>query len=109
MTRLRAAARVMITLGAVLVHAQSTAADFTIVQKNKAFSVRQIAIKVGDRITFVKDDSVKHSLWSEARGSKFDIVQPPGRSDTVRFSQPGTVEVECLIHPEMRLEVQVRR
>ena len=109
MTRLRAAALAGITLGAVLVHAYGTAADFTITQKNKAFSVSQIAIKVGDRITFVNDDSVNHHVFSETKGSEIDILQRPGRSDTVRFTQPGTVDVECAIHPDMRLEVQVRR
>jgi len=51
MTRLRAAALAIMTLGAVLVHAYAAAADFTIIQKNRAFSVRQIVIKVGDRVT----------------------------------------------------------
>ena len=109
MTRLRAAALAIITLGALLVHAYGVAADFTIIQKNTAFSVRQIAIKVGDRITFVNGDSANHNVYSETKGSEFDIPQRPGRSDTVRFSQPGTVEVQCAIHPDMRLEVQVRR
>ena len=111
LTRLRVAARatVMMTLGAVLVSAHGAAADFTITQKNKVFSVRQITIKVGDRVTFVNDDSVNHHVFSATQGSEIDIVQRPGRSDTVRFSRPGTVEVECAIHPEMTLEVQVRR
>ncbi len=96
------------TLGAVLVHADAAAADFTIIQKNKTFSVPQIAIKVGDRITFVNEDSVNHHVFSDTKGSEIDLLQRPGRSDTVRFSQPGTVEIECAIHPVMRLEVQVR-
>ena len=108
MTRLRAAALAIITLGAVLVHAYGAAADFTIIQKNNTFSVHQITIKVGDRITFVNADSANHNVYSETKGSEFDIPQRPGRSDTVRFSQPGTVEVACAIHPDMRLEVQVR-
>ena len=99
-----------VTLGALLVfpYAYGTAADFTIVQKNKQFSVTKIAIKVGDRITIVNGDSANHNVYSETKGSEFDIPQRPGRSDTVRFSQPGTVGVGCAIHPDMRLEVQVR-
>lgn len=108
MTRLRAAVLAGITVGAVLVHAYVTAADFTITQKNKAFSVSKIAIKVGDRITFVNDDSVNHNVFSDTKDNSIDILQRPGRSDTVQFSRPGKVEIECAIHPEMRLEVQVR-
>ncbi len=99
----------IVLLGVVLAHGQVAGADFTIAQKNKAFSVRQIPIKVGDRITFVNSDSVTHNLLSETKGAEFDIRQPPGRSDTVRFTQPGTVVVECSIHPDMRLEVLVRQ
>ena len=107
-TWLRAAALAIVTLGALLVPAYGRTADFTIVQKNKAFSVSQITVKVGDRLTFVNADSVNHHVFSDTKGSEIDILQRPGRSDTVRFSQPGPVEVECAVHPAMRLEVQVR-
>lgn len=106
----RGGALAIVTLGALLVfpYASGRAADFTIVQKNKQFSVPKITIKVGDRITFVNSDSMNHHVFSDAKGTEIDILQRPGRSDTVRFSQPGTVEIECAIHPDMRLEVQVR-
>jgi plastocyanin len=96
-------------LAAMLVAGQVAAADFTIAQKNRAFSARQVTIKLGDRITFVNADSVVHHLLSETKGAELDIRQAPGRSDTVRFTQPGTVVVECSIHPDMRLEVLVRQ
>jgi plastocyanin len=104
----RGAALAIVALGAVLVHAYGAAADFTIVQKNKQFSVPKITIKVGDGITFVNGDGMNHHLFSDAKGAEIDILQRPGRSDTVRFTQSGTVEIECAIHPDMRLEVQVR-
>ena len=106
-TWLRGAA-LAIVAPALLAHAYATAADFTILQKDSAFSVPQITIKVGDRITFVNADSANHNVYSETKGSEFEFVQRPGRSDTVRFSQPGSVEVQCAIHPDMRLEVHVR-
>jgi plastocyanin len=109
MTRHRRRALVGILLGAALVHDQGAAADFTIVQKQKAFSVRQIEIKIGDRITFVNSDNGHHNVLSETKGTEFSIRQAPGRSDTVRFTQPGTIVVECAIHPDMRLEVLVRQ
>ena len=101
----------ILTLGAVLTSVYlAGAADFTIIQKDKAISVRQITIKVGDRITFVNDDSVTHNLYSETKGLEFEIeLQPPGRSDTVQFSQPGVAEVRCAIHPNIKLQVHVRR
>lgn len=100
----------MLTLaGALAVAGGAAAADFTIVQKNRAFSVRQITLKVGDQIAFVNDDPVNHNVYSETRGTEFDLVQHPGSTHRVRFTQPGVVEVQCAIHPVMRLEVQVRQ
>jgi plastocyanin len=100
---------VILLLGAVLASDHAAAADVTVVQKNKAFSVSQIEIKVGDRITFLNSDTGHHNVLSETKGTEFNFRQAPGRSDTVRFTQAGTVVVECAIHPDMRLEVLVRR
>lgn len=100
----------ILMLGGAIISVDGAAAtDFTIIQKNKAFSARQIAIKVGDQITFVNNDNVTHNVYSETKGLEFEIeLQPPGRSDTVRFSQPGIAEVQCAIHPVMKLQVRVR-
>ena len=87
----------------------AAAADLSIVQKNREFSVRQVTIDTGDRITFVNSDTVTHNVYSETKGAEFEIeLQPPGRSDAVRFSRPGVVEVRCAIHPNMRLRVDVK-
>lgn len=109
MTRRGPRALLPILLGAGLVHGPAATAEVTIVQKNRAFSVRQVALRVGESITFVNSDNVRHNLLSETKGAEMDITQPPGSSDTVRFSRPGTVLVECTIHPDMRLEVLVRQ
>ena len=85
------------------------AADSTIIQKNRTFSVREITVKVGDHVVFVNNDTVSHNVYSETKGLEFEIeLQPPGRSDAVRFSQPGTAEIECAIHPDMKLRVYVK-
>lgn len=87
-----------------------SAPDFRVVQKNQAFSVRHLAVKVGDRVTFVNDDAVTHNVYSDTAGLAFEIeLQPPGRSDTVQFSRPGVAEVRCAIHPNMRLSVEVKK
>jgi plastocyanin len=97
----------MLLLGAVLVAIEGAAADFTVAQKDRAFSVRQLTVKVGDQVTFVNDDTVNHNVYSETKGLEFDFVQRPGRADSVRFSQPGVAEVSCAIHPVMKLQIRV--
>ena len=97
-----------LTLGVLLIAASGAgAADVTVIQKNRAFSVQRLAVKVGDQVTFVNQDGVNHNVYSETKGLAFDFAQPPGRSDTVRFSRPGVAQVQCAIHPVMKLEVQV--
>lgn len=60
------------------------AADFTVVQRNQEFSVRELEVRVGDRVTFVNGDTVTHNVYSETKGMEFEIeLQPPGRKDTV--------------------------
>jgi plastocyanin len=85
------------------------AADFTVVQKNQEFSVRELQVRVGDRVTFVNGDTVTHNVYSETKEMEFEIeLQPPGRSDTITFARPGTVEVRCAIHSAMKLRVDVK-
>jgi plastocyanin len=99
---------VIVALGAC-VAAIALAADFSVVQKNQAFSVRELEVRVGDRITFVNGDNVTHNVYSETKGLEFEIeLQPPGRSDTVTFARPGTVDVRCAIHSAMKLRVDVK-
>jgi plastocyanin len=85
------------------------AADFTVVQRNQEFSVRDLEVRVGDRVTFVNGDNVTHNVYSETKGLEFEIeLQPPGRSDSVTFARAGTVEVRCAIHSAMRLRLDVK-
>ena len=51
----------------------AAAADLKIVQKNRAFSARQLTIKAGDQVTFVNDDTVNHNVYSETKGFEFDV------------------------------------
>ena len=102
--------RSTVLVGALAVGAGiAVAAEFTVVQRNQDFSVRELQVRVGDRVTFVNGDNVTHNLYSETKGLEFEIeLQPPGRSDVVTFARPGTVEVKCAIHSAMKLRVDVK-
>lgn len=84
------------------------AEDVTVTQEDKAFSTKNITIKVGDSITFVNNDSVTHNVYSRSKGNKFDSgAQTPNSSMSQVFSTPGKVKVRCAIHPRMKLTVHV--
>jgi len=86
------------------------AADHEIVQSDRAFSKQEISIKAGDQIVFKNDDEVTHNVYSATAGMSFDLKrQAPGASSTVPFPKEGTAEVQCSIHPKMKLLVHVTK
>jgi plastocyanin len=82
------------------------AAEVAVVQRDLAFSEREVTLRVGDRLTLVNADDVRHNVFSE-RGVTFDVVQAPGDSHTVALGAPGELDVQCAIHPRMKLRVRV--
>jgi plastocyanin len=89
--------------------ALALAADHTVSQKGKAFSLANLAIKVGDKVAFRNDDTFAHNVFSLSDPMQFDLgTYPQGQSKSVTFTKAGMYEVECAIHPEMKLVVQVK-
>jgi plastocyanin len=100
--------RLLILGLAALVVLPALAEEHLITQQDRAFSQREISIKVGESIVFKNDDQVTHNVFSVSPGMEFDIRrQAPGNSSTVAFKKPGVAEVRCSIHPKMKLIVTV--
>lgn len=79
-------------------------------QKNKAFSAGTLKVKVGDTVTFRNDDPFFHNIFSLSETQSFDLGSyPQGQSRTATFGKEGKVEVECAIHPEMKMVIQVEK
>lgn len=89
------------------------ASEVEVAQKDKAFvaggsAVEELTISVGDTIRFVNHDSYFHNIFSLSDLSTFDLGSfPENDSRTVTFDEPGMIEIECAIHPEMYMEVTV--
>ncbi|MCP3853056.1 MAG: methylamine utilization protein [Gammaproteobacteria bacterium] len=90
----------------LLLSSSGFAEEYVIGQKNKAFSVKEIKIKVGDTINFENNDPFFHNVYSLSDINTFDLGSyPKGESKAITFDKPGTVAVECAIHPNMYMEV----
>ena len=88
--------------------ASAHAADHVVDQKNKEFSAKQLNIKVGDSVKFQNSDSVAHNLFSLSDAKTFDVgTFTTGQARDVKFDKAGKVEVECAIHPTMKMTVEV--
>ncbi len=87
------------------------AADVTIVQKDKQFDKKEVTVKVGDTIHFEnKEKDITHNVYSLSPKNSFELkTQAPGSSSPVTFKEEGSTEVECAIHPGMKLKVTVTK
>ena len=82
--------------------------EHVVAQKNKAFSTKKLTVKVGDSVKFVNEDSFAHNVFSLSPAKSFDLGSfGGGGSKSVTFDKPGKVEVECAVHPDMRLDIEV--
>ena len=99
-----------ILLWLLVVTTGAPAADHVVEQKGKAFSTKAISIKVGDSVDFKNSDPFNHNIFSLSDVKSFDLGSfPQGQSRKVLFDKPGPVEVECAIHPEMKLSIDIKK
>ena len=92
----------------------ASAAEYFVDQHNKTFEkdgakLDKFTIHVGDTIKFRNEDPWFHNVFSLSELKTFDLGSyPKGQFKAVVFDKAGTVEVECAIHPQMYLEVEVQ-
>ncbi len=85
------------------------AAEYEVTQKNKAFSVKELTIKVGDTVKFTNEDDFFHNVFSLSDLKTFDLGSyPKGEFKSVTFDKAGEVEVECAIHPSMLMTINIK-
>jgi plastocyanin len=98
----------------VVFSANASAGETEIGQLNKAFiqgsdDITTIDIKVGDTLRFKNYDPFNHNIYSLSEPATFNLGSyPKGQSKVVKFDKPGKVDVECAIHPQMHLTVNVK-
>lgn len=84
------------------------AATFEVGQKDKQFTVQKMTVKVGDEVKFTNQDPFFHNVFSLSEVKTFDLGSyPQGEFKTVVFDKPGKVDVECAIHPNMHMVIDV--
>ena len=99
----------------VFVALPAVAKEFVVSQKNTMFlfqdkPVQQIQVEVGDRIKFVNQDPFYHNIFSSSETMRFDLgVFHQGEARSMTFERQGEVKVECSIHPDMLLKINVKQ
>ncbi|MCJ2069076.1 plastocyanin [Methylobacterium sp. J-030] len=93
----------------LLVTEQLQASGIMVSQKGRMFHPDNLAVARGEVVTFVNDDSdLLHHVFVESDTFNFDSGdQEPGSRTPITFSERGTFQVLCGIHPKMKLVVRV--
>jgi plastocyanin len=79
-----------------------------LVQRDKQFVPRVIAVMKGASVEFPNDDKMFHNVFSLSDAAKFDLgLYKSGTSKTVTFDRAGAVDIYCNIHPEMVATIKV--
>ena len=91
-------------LGASLAWAADSA--HTVAQSGRAFHPGEVTINRGESLTFTNNDAFIHQIY--VVGLFDSDEKAPGENLTESFTQAGTFEVRCHIHPKMKLVVHVK-
>jgi plastocyanin len=86
-------------------------ADTVVIEQlGKKFAQTEITVKKGDTVTFVNKDPITHNVYSQSPGNAFDVkTQKPGESSDVKFDTVGDADVQCAIHPSMKMRIHVTK
>lgn len=76
--------------------------------KNLAFNPTPITVTVGTTVTWTNNDTVTHTVTSTSGPASFDSGHmEPGNTFSFTFTEAGTYDYMCTIHPYMRAQVIV--
>lgn len=104
------AAAVLAVLVASGLAMNARAAEHVVNQKNKAFGPKKLNVQAGDSIKFVNEDPFAHNVFSLSDAKSFDLGSwGQGVAKSVVLDKVGVVEVECAVHPDMRMLIEVRK
>jgi plastocyanin len=72
----------------------------TVVMTNRAYDPQQVAVKVGDTVTWVNQDAPQHDVVADNGEFKSQLFDK-GQSFSYTFTKAGTYPYHCSIHPGM--------
>jgi plastocyanin len=81
----------------------------TIEQVRKQFVPSWAVIQRGTMVEFPNTDSVYHNVFSQSSGNSFDLglYNSASAAKNHTFSEPGSVDIFCNIHPQMAASILV--
>jgi plastocyanin len=83
--------------------------EITVTMSGMMYHPERVQAAVGDTLRFVNEDQTEHGVFVPTAGHALDLgAQEPGEERVLLLRNAGEFEVECVFHPEMHLDVEVR-
>ena len=106
MTLTRRAALAGFAAAGVVVALPARAADTAVTIKGMKFTPADLAVKVGDSVTFTNMDGAQHTATAD--GKSFDTGKlTKGNGGTITFATAGDFPYHCAIHLGMKGVIRV--
>jgi cytochrome c peroxidase len=105
----RRSIELIVALAVGIAAGSACATEIAVTQKDRAFSVKELTLHVGDELVMHNQDTRAHNIQINNPELTFNSgIQEPGEDARVRFAQPDRYLVFCGIHPKMKLWVDVK-
>jgi len=91
----------------------ATAGEYEVGQNRKRFTidgkkVDVLRVNVGDTVHFKNEDPFYHGIYSVSEISTFELgAFRKGQSRSVTFDKAGRAEIECAVHSDMFMVIEV--
>ena len=106
MTLTRRAALASLAAAGLAAALPARAANSAVTIKGMKFTPADLAVKLGDTVTFTNMDGAPHTATAD--GKSFDTGKlTKGNGGTITFAAAGDFPYHCAIHPSMKAVVRV--
>lgn len=97
-----AATAAAVPVVATMAKADGHATNHIVVIKDFSFTPANLSIKAGDTVTWVNEDSAKHSAWDSTNNAFDTGLLSTGQSAALTFASAGSFNYRCRPHGNMR-------
>jgi plastocyanin len=92
----------LLLVGTLCVPAE--AARYAVTIRNMGFGAAPAHLKTGDVLQWTNDDMFQHTATADGF---FDLDLAPGKGGEITLKKPGTLNVYCRYHPNMKMKLTV--
>jgi len=98
---------VLLMCGAMSLAFESKESSGQITIDSFRFAPQNLTVKAGATVTWINKDDVPHTVVSNEKRFRSGVIETGGRF-SFTFSNPGTYEYFCSVHPQMTGKVIVQ-